>query len=140
MGGWILLCATMLCAVASAQEGYVLEGQRVLVESMEQWEAWQAPAGVHVIEPDGTVRPRFLRADINAVADAGLFSRVEIEGDTLVGGVSGAGSNLETAVNIIDGDERTFWEPDAEDEIDNWYVEIDLGRASVGICFAERGF
>ena len=117
--------------MAGAQEGYDLQGRRVLVDGTDQWSAWQAPLGVHVIEADGTVRPRFLRADINAVADAASFSRVGTEGDTLVGGISGAGSNFATAVNIIDGDETTFWEPDLEDEVESWFVEVDLGRATV---------
>ena len=131
MWGRIGLCMAVVCAIAGAQEGYVLQSRRVLIEGMERWGAWQAPAGVHVIEADGTVRPRFLRADINAVADAPLFSRIEAEGDTLVGGVSGAGSNFAAAGNIIDGDEGTFWEPDLEDAVENWFVEIDLGRATV---------
>ncbi|MDP6700726.1 MAG: hypothetical protein QGH25_13835, partial [Candidatus Latescibacteria bacterium] len=105
----------MFCVSVLAQEGYRLQGRWVLVQGAEQWAAWQAPLGVHVIEPDGTVRPRFLSADINAVADAELFSRVEVEGDTLYGGIRRAGSNYDAAANAIDGDERTFWEPNFDD-------------------------
>jgi hypothetical protein len=140
---WVLGALLAVGAASWAQEGYVLEGRRVLVEGAEQWGVWQGPLGVHVIEPDGAVRPRFLRADINAVTDAGQFRRIEAGGDTLFGGISAAGSNIETAANIIDGDERTFWEPDPEDGIDNWFVEIDLGRATVAqrivVRFAEGG-
>jgi hypothetical protein len=131
MWGGIGLCALVFVAAASAQQGYVLQDERVLVEGAQEWRVWQAPFGVHEVGDDGTVRPRFLRSDINAVADAAQFSRVEVEGDTLVGGISGAGSNFEAAAYIIDGDERTFWEPDPEDAVENWYVEIDLGRATV---------
>ena len=138
----LLLCL-VFCVSALAQEGYRLQGRRVLVQGAEQWAAWQGPLGVHVIEPDGTVRPRFLRADINAVADAELFSRVEVEGDTLYGGIRRAGSNSDAAANAIDGDERTFWEPNFDDEIESWFVEIDLGRATVvqriAVRFAETG-
>ena len=131
MRGAVVIAAVLLCAVVGAQEGYDLQGRRVLVESAPQWAAWQAPLGVHEIEDDGVVRPRFLRANTNAVADAASFSRVGTEGDTLIGGISGAGSNFASAANIIDGDETTFWEPDAEDAVESWFVEIDLGRATV---------
>ena len=44
-------------------------------------------------------------------------------------GVSRAGSNIEMATHIIDGDPTTFWEPDPDDPIEQWWVEVDLGRA-----------
>ena len=46
-------------------------------------------------------------------------------------GISRAGSNVETAANILDGDRSTYWEPDLEDNSDNWWVEVDLGRVVV---------
>lgn len=128
---WVLFCGGLSCISVEAQEGYVLQAERVLIEGQEQWDAWQGPAGVHVITPGGTVWPRFLRADINAVVDAASFSRVIAEGDTLVGGISESGSNPELADRIIDGDLSTSWAPDPEDGIENWYIEIDLGRATV---------
>ncbi|HCK75992.1 MAG TPA: hypothetical protein DHW07_02465, partial [Gammaproteobacteria bacterium] len=114
---WVLFCGGLSCISVEAQEGYVLQAERVLIEGQEQWDAWQGPAGVHVITPGGTVWPRFLRADINAVVDAASFSRVIAEGDTLVGGISESGSNPELADRIIDGDLSTSWAPDPEDRI-----------------------
>ncbi len=140
---WVLLCGWLSCISVEAQEGYILQAGRVLVEGQDQWGAWQGPAGVHVITPGGAVWPRFLRAEINAVIDAASFSRVAAEGDTLVGGISEAGSNPELADRIIDGDVSTSWVPDPEDGIDNWYIEIDLGRATVvreiAVRFASDG-
>ena len=46
-------------------------------------------------------------------------------------GISRAGSNMEDAANILDGNPETFWEPDLADTSDNWWVEIDLGRVVV---------
>ncbi len=43
-------------------------------------------------------------------------------------GISRAGSNPEGASGILDGDPTTFWEPDPDDPVDDWWVEIDLGR------------
>ena len=44
-------------------------------------------------------------------------------------GISRVGSNPEQAANILDGDPATFWEPAPEDPIEDWWVEVDLGRA-----------
>ncbi len=44
-------------------------------------------------------------------------------------GVSRAGSNIEMAAHIVDGDPTTFWQPDPDDPIEQWWVEVDLGRA-----------
>jgi len=43
-------------------------------------------------------------------------------------GISRVGSNPEDAAGILDGDPTTFWEPDPDDPVDDWWVEIDLGR------------
>ena len=44
-------------------------------------------------------------------------------------GISRVGSNPEAAANILDGDPNTFWEPDFNDPIEDWWVEVDLGRS-----------
>ena len=44
-------------------------------------------------------------------------------------GLSRVGSNVELAGNILDGDPTTYWEPDPNDPIEKWWVEVDLGRA-----------
>ena len=58
-------------------------------------------------------------------------------------GVSRAGSNIELAANIVDGDPTTFWEPDPRDPIEQWWVEVDLGRAlpveGISVRFVEEG-
>ena len=43
-------------------------------------------------------------------------------------GVSRVGSNPELAANIFDGDPTTYWEPDPNDPISQWWIEVDLGR------------
>ena len=57
-------------------------------------------------------------------------------------GVSRAGSNVHLAKNIIDGDPTTFWEPDPQDPIERWWIEVDLGRAvpveSISVRFVEE--
>ena len=57
-------------------------------------------------------------------------------------GVSRAGSNIEMAARIVDGDPTTFWEPDPNDPIEQWWVEVDLGRAvpveGISVRFVEE--
>ena len=43
-------------------------------------------------------------------------------------GISRVGSNPEAAANVLDGDPSTYWEPDPRDPVDDWWLEIDLGR------------
>ena len=43
-------------------------------------------------------------------------------------GISRVGSNPEAAANVLDGDPSTWWEPDPRDPVEDWWLEIDLGR------------
>ncbi|NKB70914.1 MAG: hypothetical protein GKR89_27910 [Candidatus Latescibacteria bacterium] len=58
-------------------------------------------------------------------------------------GISRAGSNPQDAANILDGDPTTYWEPDPDDPLDTWWIEVDLGRVvavdSLIMHFAEEG-
>lgn len=43
-------------------------------------------------------------------------------------GISRVGSNPQLADRIFDGDPTTYWEPNPNDPISDWWIEIDLGR------------
>ena len=43
-------------------------------------------------------------------------------------GISRVGSNERLASNILDGDPTTFWEPDPNAPLEDWWLEVDLGR------------
>jgi hypothetical protein len=94
------------------------------------------------IEDDGSVQPRKLAPSINASLTAGDF-RYELAGSLssfydnsvnesgvllATGGIKRAYSNATAAQRLMDGDDETFWEPSADDELASWQVEIDLGR------------
>lgn len=123
-------------------QGYRLYADRVAVHRADHWQAWVAPQGTRIIHPDGTVEPRFVRRDINAVLDAGQFRYVS-EGDTLAGGIAGAGCHIELAPLVMDGDDETYWEPALDRPVADWWIDIDLGRAVVArriaVRFAESG-
>jgi len=125
-----LFLLSIFCAPLIAQEGYRLLPDRVEVNNKAQWGVWQAPVGARVLAADGSVLPRFLRRDINAALNANTFTYVS-EGDTLQGGIHSAGSNIEQASLVIDGDENTYWEPELDRPVDDWWLDIDLGRVAV---------
>lgn len=81
------------------------------------WQAWSLPGTVE-LSPTGAIRPVVARRDINAVANA----------NSLGGGIRYAGSNAREANRVIDGDLDTGWSPDPLDAIEDWTLEIDLGR------------
>ncbi len=136
---FLLRCAVFwaLCSAhaASAQDslGYRLLSTQVRIDRAEDWQVWEAPPGVQVIGEDGAVEPRFLRSDINVSLDADRFIYVNpfVSNDTLQGGVHEAGSNVLDGPLVLDGDAQTFWEPLRDTPIENWFIEVDLGRAVV---------
>ncbi len=129
-----LVCSALTLSAVSpcwGQEGYSLQSGRVVVDSKEHWERWHSTANTVQISDEG-VKPAFIRKHtrlkiedeevvvpgINAVLNADDFG----------GGVFDAGSNRSSAINLMDGRMDTFWEPDTADLLQDWWVQIDLGR------------
>ena len=58
-------------------------------------------------------------------------------------GISRLGSGSVGQEALFDGDPSTFWEPDADDPIESWWIEIDLGRTvlvdEIVLRFADAG-
>lgn len=102
--------------------GFELLSDRVLVETFDHWRGWDAPTGARLIEADGTVTPRLLRSHINAVFNA--------ENDSILARVT-TPTNFQDAELVIDGDDRTYWEPDPNTDLDSWTIEIDLARTLI---------
>ena len=125
------------------ESGYRVEPGLVSVEDAAHWRAWDAGDGTRIVAADGTVRPRFIRANIDAVANAGEFINVSGR-DTTIGGVYNFGNPADslTAAFVADGDMETWWEPDTEFVDDSW-IEIDLGRTVIArrirVRFADSG-
>ncbi|MFT5376611.1 MAG: hypothetical protein ACI906_003449 [Candidatus Latescibacterota bacterium] len=81
------------------------------------WQAWSLP-GTVALSPTGAISPVAARRDINAVANAATFG----------GGIRSAGSNAQQADRVMDGDLDTGWSPDPLDAVEDWTLEVDLGR------------
>ena len=97
-------------------------------DSAAAWRTWQMPNDLVQIDADGRLRLTKFRKEINAVANAGDFRHPTQERGEVTGGIWEAKSNPQTADLIIDGDLETFWQPDPDDALDQWSVQIDLGR------------
>ena len=133
---WLVACA-LLVAVAAWPQGFRIESDRVAVDEGD-WAEWEIAAGTVQLGAEG-VRPHRIREQINAVLDAPNF----VSGEGVQGGIRAAGTNLAEAANAIDGREDTFWEPDVDAPLRDWWVEVDLGRLvwarKIVVKFAPEG-
>ena len=141
---WTVLCLLLTHPpTLTAQTGYRLTRDEVVIDQAAHWAAWEAPVGAHVVAAEGAVLPRFLRRDINAALNAAEFATKEAGGDTLVGGIRMAGSSPVQASFTIDGDQDTYWEPDPADPLKDWFVDVELGRTVIAkrvvVRFAAAG-
>ncbi len=115
----ILLVATLCAAGAQSAE--------LRLSSPADWQTWTIPKGTLEIADDGSISLAWMRRDINAVANAAEFSHSEGK-KQVFGGIHQVHSNPQDAANIIDQDPSTWWQPSADDPLEDWWIEIDLGR------------
>lgn len=99
-----------------------------LVFTAAEFDSWSHPKGLVNILPQGIQVKRFGKA-FNAVANAREFSSKAI-GDYGLRFVR-APSNQQGADLVADQDPSTWWQPDADDPVQQWWIELDLGRAVV---------
>jgi len=135
--GALILLLTLAVLMPEKSSGGTYRIQR-----RADWESWTYPAESVVLEEDGSIGLKWYRKNINAAADAASFEHESKDAKGLVsGGVRKAGSNLATAPRIIDGDMATWWRPAASAPLDEWWLELDLGRAvlasKIRIVFAD---
>ena len=81
------------------------------------------------MDAEGVLRLTKYRKEVDAIRDAHLFTHSTQKRGEVAGGIWQVGSGSVTAANAIDGDPATFWQPDPADELKNWFLDIDLGRA-----------
>lgn len=117
-----LIICSLLTVSTSWSQSHRVESNQVVV-NQGHWREWTVAKGTVQFDSDG-VRPQFIREKINAVLNASNF----VYENDVQGGIRSAGTGLAEATNIIDGKETTFWEPDFDAPLRNWWVEIDLGR------------
>ena len=107
------------------------DADQLRFSSARQWSDWQLPLGAVEIAPDGSIQPVRVTKNTDAVRDA----------LQLGGGIRRAGSNPRAANALLDGNPATGWAPNPDDDPDDWFVEIDLGRSvsarSIALVFAD---
>ena len=98
---------------------YPLTADQLRYDSARDWRQWHLPLGAVELTPSGAIQLTKIEKGTDAVRDLDAFG----------GGIRNAGSNLNTARLAIDGNPATGWAPDPEADPDEWFIEIDLGRA-----------
>ena len=115
-----------LCLVAAA------DADQLRFSSARQWSDWQLPLGAVEVGPNGSIQPVRVTKNTDAARDA----------LQLGGGIRRAGSNPRAATALLDGNPATGWAPNPDDDPDDWFVEIDLGRSvsarSITLIFADN--
>ena len=107
------------------------DADQLRFSSARQWSDWQLPLGAVEIAATGSIQPVRVAKNTNAALDA----------LQLGGGIHRAGSNPRDAHALLDGNSATGWAPNPDDDPDDWFVEIDLGRSvstrSIALIFAD---
>ena len=118
----LLIC--ILCSAAA------IGAEDLRFDNAAAWSTWEMPYGLVEFGDAGQLQLVKFRKDINATTNAPLFTHsTRSRGDNVAGGVWKAGSNPDAAGRIIDGDPTTFWQASPSAVLDDWFVQIDLGRA-----------
>ena len=99
------------------------------VDRKAEWQQWTFPSGTLAFSPSGSVTPVEFKGVHNAAANASEFTHELVSGQEMRGGAWKAGTNLATAGRAIDGRAHTFWQPDPDAPLEDWWIEINLGRA-----------
>ncbi|MDE2704694.1 MAG: hypothetical protein OXI35_06460, partial [Gemmatimonadota bacterium] len=122
---------------AWSQQGHAIRGNQVLIDRAAHWQAWKGASSLlDISTADNTVRPSFIRKEVNAAQNATQFSTTG-EGGVITGSVTSAANNL------IDGDLQTMWGPNPESPLEDWWAEVNLGRVvvvkKIVVRFAQEG-
>jgi len=128
----IALALVLCCGAFDLAWGqnHSLQSDRVVVDSQSHWNNWQFVKGTLDIAPSGEVVPAFVPKGNNAVLDIlEHFQRTAQDPEnTTILDVIEAGSNKADVANLFDGDETTYWEPDPDSPLRDWWFQIDMGR------------
>ena len=134
------LAALALAAYAAQTRSADLEVYRV--DRRAEWQQWTFPAGTLAFSPTGSVTPVEFKGVHNAAVNADEFTHELVSGKEMRGGAWKAGTNLSTAGRAIDGRAQTFWQPDPDAPLEDWWIEINLGRAvlvsEIRLIFPDR--
>ncbi|MXY76276.1 MAG: hypothetical protein F4Y40_04225 [Acidimicrobiia bacterium] len=131
------LALWLLCGSAVWGQGYTIRGNQIVVEG-RHLKTWEFPVGtVEFFAPANAARPNFVAKDIDATQDIVEHLRrnppkgVKAEDVALLDAVR-AGTNAAGVANLLDGDLTSYWQPDPDQPLRDWWFELDLGRVAGG--------
>ena len=126
----------------AAAQNHALRSDHVLVNTQRHWSNWAFVAGTLEIAPSGEIAPAFVPKDHNAVTDIIQHVQRNTPNATILDAIE-AGSNKAAVPNLFDGDETTYWEPDPNSPLRDWWLQVDMGRlinaTRIGLRFVPQG-
>ena len=126
-------------------QNHSLLSDHVIINTQSHWSNWEFVTGTLDISSSGEVVPAFIPKGNNAVLDIleHLQRTAEDPDNTTILDAIEAGSNQAAVANLFDGDETTYWEPEPDSPLRDWWLQIDLGRlinaTRVGLKFVPEG-
>ncbi len=123
-------------------QNHALRSDHVVVNSQRHWSNWAFVEGTLNISASGEVAPAFVPKDHNAVTDIVQHLQRIADNATILDAIE-AGSNKAAVANLFDGDPTTYWEPDPDSPLRDWWFQVDMGRlinaTRVGLQFVPAG-
>ena len=123
-------------------QNHALRSDHVVVNTQRHWSNWTFVEGTLDIAATGEIAPAFVPKDHNAVADIVQHLQRLADNATILDAIE-AGSNKAAVANLFDGDETTYWEPDPNSPLRDWWFQVDMGRlinaTRVGLQFVPEG-
>ena len=123
-------------------QNHTLRSDHVVVNTQRHWNNWAFVGGILDISATGEVVPAFVPKDHNAVTDIVQHLQRLADNATILDAIE-AGSNKAAVANLFDGDETTYWEPDPDSPLRDWWFQVDMGRlvnaTRVGLQFVPEG-
>ena len=126
-------------------QNHALRSDYVVVNTQRHWSNWAFVEGTLDISASGEIAPAFVPKDHDAVTDIVQHLRriaADPDNTTILDAIE-AGSNKAAVANLFDGDETTYWEPDPDSPLRDWWFQVDMGRlinaTRIGLQFAPAG-
>ena len=123
-------------------QNHALRSDHVIVNSQRHWDNWAFVEGTLEVSAGGEVVPVFVPKDHNAVTDIVQHLQRLADNATILDAIE-AGSNKAAVANLFDGDATTYWEPDPDSPLRDWWLQVDMGRlinaTRVGLQFVPEG-
>lgn len=122
-----MACPAVVAAVLLAVLPALVRAQVHRVDQQQEWQSWSYPAGTVAWQPDGALQLAYFRRGMDPLQDAAGFQHPTLTRGSVSGNVK-VYSRLPQAARLTDRDSGTWWQPDPADGVDQWWVEVDLGR------------